>query len=62
MLKLIKEGKMEDQEKAVRAFGLLGCDHECVEHMIHVGVCQVFAKIFNENPMKLQAGYLADRP
>ncbi|KAJ7953129.1 Armadillo repeat only [Quillaja saponaria] len=54
LLKLIKEGKMEGQEHAAKAIGLLGRDPESVEHMIHMGVCSVFAKILKEGPMKVQ--------
>ncbi|KAL8472436.1 hypothetical protein ACS0TY_029591 [Phlomoides rotata] len=55
LLKLVKEGKLEGQESAAKAIGLLGKDPESVEHMIHVGVCSVFAKILKEGPMKVQA-------
>ncbi|KAB1199454.1 Vacuolar protein 8 [Morella rubra] len=55
LLKLVKEGKLEGQENAARAIGLLGRDPESVEHMIHAGVCLVFAKILKEGPMKVQA-------
>uniref|UniRef100_A0A2P2LII1 Uncharacterized protein LOC105138712 n=1 Tax=Rhizophora mucronata TaxID=61149 RepID=A0A2P2LII1_RHIMU len=55
LLKLIKEGTIEGQENAARAIGLLGRDPESVEHMIHAGVCLVFAKILKESPMKVQA-------
>ncbi|KAJ9146965.1 hypothetical protein P3X46_029177 [Hevea brasiliensis] len=55
LLKLVKEGKMEGQENAARAIGLLGRDTESVEYMIHAGVCIVFAKILKEGPMKVQA-------
>lgn len=55
LLKLVKEGKLEGQENAARAIGLLGRDPENVEHMIHAGVCSVFAKILKEGPMKVQA-------
>ncbi|CAM8986672.1 hypothetical protein QQ045_006826 [Rhodiola kirilowii] len=55
LLKLVKEGKPEGQENAARAIGLLGRDPENVEHMIHAGVCSVFAKILKEGPMKVQA-------
>ncbi|XP_004512138.1 uncharacterized protein [Cicer arietinum] len=54
LLKLIKEGKVDGQENAARAIGLLGRDPESVEHMIHVGVCSVFGKILKEGPMKVQ--------
>ncbi|XVF15916.1 hypothetical protein REPUB_Repub09cG0197700 [Reevesia pubescens] len=55
LLKLVKEGKIEGQENAARAIGLLGRDRESVEQMIHAGVCTVFAKILKEGPMKVQA-------
>ncbi|TYJ08065.1 hypothetical protein E1A91_A11G049100v1 [Gossypium mustelinum] len=55
LLKLVKEGKVEGQENAAKAIGLLGRDPESVEHMIHAGVCTVFAKILKEGPMKVQA-------
>ncbi|KAK8517670.1 hypothetical protein V6N12_016512 [Hibiscus sabdariffa] len=55
LLKLVKEGKMEGQENAARAIGLLGRDPESVEHLIHAGVCTVFPKILKEGPMKVQA-------
>nr|XP_043607021.1 uncharacterized protein LOC122579007 [Erigeron canadensis] len=54
LLKLAKEGKMEGQENAALAIGLLGRDPESVEHMIHSGVCSVFVKILKEGPMKVQ--------
>ncbi|KAM0057585.1 putative adaptor protein Cbl domain superfamily [Helianthus debilis subsp. tardiflorus] len=52
---LAKEGKLEGQENAALAIGLLGRDPESVEHMIHAGVCSVFVKILKEGPMKVQA-------
>lgn len=55
LLRLVKEGKVEGQENAARAIGLLGRDRESVEQMIHAGVCQVFAKILKDGPMKVQA-------
>ncbi|XP_075510482.1 uncharacterized protein LOC142546581 [Primulina tabacum] len=55
LLKLLKEGKLEGQEHAATAIGLLGKDPQSVEHMIHAGVCQVFAKVLKEGPMKVQA-------
>ncbi|KAK9088108.1 hypothetical protein Scep_027190 [Stephania cephalantha] len=55
LLKLVKEGKMEGQENAARAIGLLGRDPESVDHMIHAGVCSVFAKVLKEGHMKVQA-------
>lgn len=55
LLRLVKEGKVEGQENAARAIGLLGRDRESVEQMIHAGVCQVFSKILKDGPMKVQA-------
>ncbi|XP_073044750.1 uncharacterized protein [Primulina eburnea] len=55
LLKLLREGKLEGQEHAATAIGLLGKDPQSVEHMIHAGVCQVFAKVLKEGPMKVQA-------
>ncbi|KAL6959940.1 hypothetical protein U1Q18_040089 [Sarracenia purpurea var. burkii] len=55
LLKLVKEGKLEGQENAARAIGLLGRDPESVEQMIHAGASLVFAKILKEGPMKVQA-------
>ncbi|XP_060190066.1 uncharacterized protein LOC132619124 [Lycium barbarum] len=55
LLKLLKEGKLEGQENAAQAIGLLGRDPESVEHMVHAGVCSVFAKILKEGPMKVQS-------
>nr|GEV00287.1 putative armadillo repeat only 2 [Tanacetum cinerariifolium] len=54
LLKLVKEGKVEGQENAANAIGLLGRDPESVEHMIHAGVCSVFVKILKEGSMKVQ--------
>lgn len=55
LLKLLKDGRLEGQENAARAIGLLARDPECVEHMIHAGVCNVFAKILKEGSMKVQS-------
>ncbi|CBI37899.3 unnamed protein product, partial [Vitis vinifera] len=55
LLKLAKEGKMEGQESAAKALGLLGRDPESVEHIVNAGVCSVFAKILKEGRMKVQA-------
>ncbi|XP_075492668.1 uncharacterized protein LOC142530746 [Primulina tabacum] len=55
LLKLLKDGKVEGQENAAKAIGLLGKDPESVEHLIHAGVCSVFVKILKEGPMKVQA-------
>ncbi|KAL2492842.1 armadillo repeat only 1 [Abeliophyllum distichum] len=54
LLKLAKEGRMEAQENAARAIGLLGRDPECVEPIVNAGVCSVFAKILKEGHMKVQ--------
>ncbi|KAJ0807857.1 putative adaptor protein Cbl domain superfamily [Helianthus annuus] len=54
LLKLAKEGKMEGQESAVRAMGLLGQDKESVEQIVNAGVCSVFSKILKEGHMKVQ--------
>ncbi|KAK9168502.1 hypothetical protein Syun_000642 [Stephania yunnanensis] len=58
LLKLVKEGKMEGQENAARAIGLMGRDPESVDHMIHAGVCSVFAKVLKEGHMKFQPWWL----
>ena len=55
LLKLAKDGKMEAQESAARALGLLGRDPESVEQIVNAGVCSVFAKILKEGRMKVQA-------
>ncbi|KAL2346053.1 hypothetical protein Fmac_000053 [Flemingia macrophylla] len=54
LLKLLKEGRMEGQENAARAIGLLGKDPESVEHIVNAGVCSVFSKILKEGHMKVQ--------
>ncbi|KAG6386153.1 hypothetical protein SASPL_155044 [Salvia splendens] len=54
LLKLLKEGRMEGQEHAARAIGLLGRDPESVEIIVNAGVCQVVAKILKEGHMKVQ--------
>uniref|UniRef100_A0A0D9XG29 DUF7792 domain-containing protein n=1 Tax=Leersia perrieri TaxID=77586 RepID=A0A0D9XG29_9ORYZ len=55
LLRLVKEGKLEGQENAALAIGLLGRDPECVEQMVHAGACTAFAKVLKEGPMKVQA-------
>ncbi|CAM8989296.1 unnamed protein product [Rhodiola kirilowii] len=55
LLKLVKDGKPEGQENAVRAIGLLGKDPETVEQMIIGGVCMVFSKVLKEGSMQVQA-------
>ncbi|GER54467.1 armadillo repeat only 2 [Striga asiatica] len=55
LLRLVKDGRPEGQENAARALGLLGRDPESVEHMLHAGICSVFAKILKDGPMKAQA-------
>ncbi|KAF7126879.1 hypothetical protein RHSIM_Rhsim11G0190800 [Rhododendron simsii] len=54
LLKLAKEGRMEGQENAARAIGLLGRDPESVEQIVNAGVCGVFAKILKEGHMTVQ--------
>ncbi|KAI3698839.1 hypothetical protein L2E82_42695 [Cichorium intybus] len=54
LLKLAKEGRMEGQESAIRAIGLLGRDPESVEQVVNAGVCSVFAKILKGGHMKVQ--------
>ncbi|KAL6497452.1 hypothetical protein OROGR_029381 [Orobanche gracilis] len=54
LLKLAKEGRMEGQENAARAIGLLGRDPESIEQIVNAGACQVFAKILKEGHMKVQ--------
>ncbi|XP_041010125.1 uncharacterized protein LOC121254226 [Juglans microcarpa x Juglans regia] len=54
LLKLAKEGRMEGQENAARAIGLLGRDPESVEHIVNAGVCSAFVKILKEGHMKVQ--------
>ncbi|XP_061372453.1 uncharacterized protein LOC133314923 [Gastrolobium bilobum] len=54
LLKLLKEGRMDGQENAARAIGLLGKDPESVEHIVNAGVCSVFAKILKDGHMKVQ--------
>nr|XP_043608552.1 uncharacterized protein LOC122580345 [Erigeron canadensis] len=54
LLKLAKEGRMEGQESAVRAIGLLGLDEASVEQIVNAGACPVFAKILKEGHMKVQ--------
>ncbi|KAL6963729.1 hypothetical protein U1Q18_034734 [Sarracenia purpurea var. burkii] len=54
LLKLAKEGRMDGQENAARAIGLLGRDPESVEQIVNAGVCSVFAKILKEGHMKVQ--------
>lgn len=55
LLKLVKEGRLEGQENAALAIGLLGRDPECVEQMVLAGVCSAFAKVLKDAPMKVQA-------
>ncbi|KAG8383896.1 hypothetical protein BUALT_Bualt04G0061800 [Buddleja alternifolia] len=55
LLRLVREEKIEGQEIAARAIGLLGKDPENVQHMIDTGVCLVFAEILEEGPMRVQA-------
>ncbi|KAK4437166.1 hypothetical protein Salat_0050500 [Sesamum alatum] len=53
LLKLAKEARLDGQENAARAIGLLGRDPESVETIVNAGVCQVFAKILKGH-MKVQ--------
>ncbi|XP_078448290.1 uncharacterized protein LOC144716896 [Wolffia australiana] len=55
LLKLLKEGKADAQESAVRAIGLLARDSESVEKLVQAGVCAIFAKVLKEGAMKVQA-------
>ncbi|CAL9072507.1 unnamed protein product [Musa textilis] len=55
LLRLIKEGRLDGQESAAHALGLLARDPESVEQMVLVGVCSTFAKVLKEGPMKVQA-------
>lgn len=55
LLKLVEEGSKEGQEKAARAIGILGNEPESIQHIIHAGVCPVFAKILRQGPMKVRA-------
>ncbi|PKA66207.1 hypothetical protein AXF42_Ash006904 [Apostasia shenzhenica] len=55
LLRLVKEGRIEGQENAARAIGLLGRDPESVEQMVLAGVCSAFGKVLKEGPMKVQA-------
>ncbi|KAK1422973.1 hypothetical protein QVD17_18265 [Tagetes erecta] len=54
LLKLAKEGRMEGQESAIRAIGLLGRDAESVEQILNAGVCSIFSKVLKEGHMKVQ--------
>ncbi|XP_004506978.1 uncharacterized protein [Cicer arietinum] len=54
LLKLLKEGRLDGQENAARAIGLLGKDPESVEHVVNCGVCSGFAKVLKEGHMKVQ--------
>lgn len=55
LLKMVKEGKAEGQEHAVRAILLLARDQESVEKLVQAGVCSIFAKVLKEGTMKVQA-------
>ncbi|CAI8616808.1 unnamed protein product [Vicia faba] len=54
LLKLLKEGRLDGQENAARAIGLLGRDPESVEHIVNCGVCSVFGKVLKDGHMKVQ--------
>ncbi|KAJ0974296.1 hypothetical protein J5N97_016261 [Dioscorea zingiberensis] len=55
LLRLVKEGRIEGQENAARAIGLLARDPESVDRMVQAGVCSAFAKILKDAPMTVQA-------
>ncbi|XP_042423541.1 uncharacterized protein LOC122011192 [Zingiber officinale] len=55
LLRLIKEGRLEGQESAAHAIGLLARYPDSVEAMVLAGVCSTFAKVLKEGPMKVQA-------
>ncbi|EHA8588661.1 hypothetical protein COCNU_scaffold006198G000050 [Cocos nucifera] len=55
LLRLVKEGRVEGQESAALAIGLLARDTESVEQMVLSGVCSAFAKVLKEGAMKVQA-------
>ncbi|KDP46759.1 hypothetical protein JCGZ_06547 [Jatropha curcas] len=54
LLKLLKEGSIEEQVIAAKAIGTLGFDSESVQHIIDAGVCKVFVEILKEGTMKVQ--------
>ncbi|XP_010941293.1 uncharacterized protein [Elaeis guineensis] len=54
LLRLFKDGRVETQENAALAIGLLARDPESVERMVLAGVCSVFAKVLKEGAMKVQ--------
>ncbi|KAL1344118.1 hypothetical protein HN51_017997 [Arachis hypogaea] len=54
LLKLLKEGRLEGQENAARAIGLLGKDPESVEQIVNAGVCSAFVKVLKDGHMKVQ--------
>ncbi|XP_058005477.1 uncharacterized protein LOC110673544 [Hevea brasiliensis] len=45
LLKLLKEGRIEEQVIAAKTIGTLGCNSETIQPIIDAGVCLVFAKI-----------------
>ncbi|VAI35166.1 unnamed protein product [Triticum turgidum subsp. durum] len=51
LLRLVKEGRLEGQESAALAIGLLGRDPECVEQMVLAGACAAFAKVLKDSTM-----------
>ncbi|XP_073101847.1 uncharacterized protein [Elaeis guineensis] len=56
LLRLVREGRADGQENAVRALGLLGRDPEGVDRMLHAGVCSVLTKLLKDGgPMRAQA-------
>ncbi|KAG1354100.1 hypothetical protein COCNU_07G002120 [Cocos nucifera] len=56
LLRLLKEGRVDGQENAARALGLLGRDEESVDRMLHTGVCSVLTNLLKDGgPMCAQA-------
>ncbi|OAY77835.1 hypothetical protein ACMD2_03196 [Ananas comosus] len=55
LLRLVKEGRVEGQDSAALAVGLLARDADSVEQMVLAGVCSAFAKVLKEGAMNVQA-------
>lgn len=55
LMKVLKEGDVEDQENAAKAIHLLAKEADDVQKILNEGVCTVFAKILKEGDMKVQA-------
>jgi hypothetical protein len=51
----VKEGRLEGQESAALAIGLLARDTDSVDQMMKAGVSVVFAKVLKEGAMNVQA-------